>query len=217
MTVTCPKGHTSTEEDFCSECGAKIGNVAASNGSHSEAMQTGAENCPDCGTPRAAGGVRFCELCGYNFETGAHGEIPLASVPEPPPPPPPPAAPVEKWSIQVTVDPSLKESASPDPPADFQPVSIAVEGTTLLIGRRSASRGIAPEISLDFDTAVSHRHALITRADGSNWSLRDIGSSNGTRVNGQDVEPMVDVALKPGDRITLGHWTCLTLACESTA
>jgi hypothetical protein len=152
-------------------------------------------------------------LCGYNFETGAHGEIPLPPAAEPPPAP---ATPVEQWSIQVTIDPSLKEATSPDPPTDWQPFTVPAQGTTLLVGRKSASRNIAPEISLDFDSAVSHRHAILTRTDGTGWVLRDIGSSNGTRLNGQDVQPNTDVAVRPGDRITLGHWTCLTLNRETS-
>lgn len=207
MTATCPKGHASTESDFCSECGAKINGSAGAN--------TGAarEACPDCKTPRSDRG-KFCELCGYNYETGAHGEIPMAPVVS--------AQPVEagksdeqkKWTIQVTIDPALKEGGSPDPPADWQPFTVAAAGETLLIGRTSKPRNILPEISLDFDTAVSHRHAVLTRSDGNGWSIRDIGSSNGTRVNGKDLQPMVDVPLQPGDRITVGHWTCLTVSRE---
>ena len=70
-------------------------------------------------------------------------------------------------------------------------------------------------LKLDFDTAVSHRHALLTRTNGSGWIIRDIGSSNGTRVNGEDVKTMADTPLKPGDRVTLGHWTCLTISSET--
>ena len=151
-------------------------------------------------------------MCGYNFETGAHGEIPTVPEPEPPPAVPQPAS--EKWSVIISVDPSLKEPASPDPPPDFSPVSDFADRDALLIGRTSQSRAIAPEIALDFDSAVSHRHALLTHTGPNGWAIRDIGSSNGTRVNGKDLEGMTDVPLNPGDRITLGHWTCLTLARE---
>jgi pSer/pThr/pTyr-binding forkhead associated (FHA) protein len=96
-------------------------------------------------------------------------------------------------------------------------VSVAAERDTLLIGRTSQSRGVAPDIALDFDSAVSHRHALLTRANGSGWTIRDIGSANGTRLNGKDIQPMVDVPLNPGDRVTLGHWTCLTLCSEQSS
>lgn len=219
MTVTCPKGHTSTEDDFCSECGVKIANAAAPNGANSDIggleppPLTSGANCPDCMTPRPAAAATFCELCGYNFETGAHGEIPLPPIAAEAEPVSAPA----KWTVHVAIDPALKEPGSPEPPMEWQRLTIPADGNTLLIGRRSAARNIAPEISLDFDTAVSHRHAILTRTDSNGWTLRDIGSSNGTRLNGQDVQPMTDVLIKPGDRITLGHWTCLTLVSEAAS
>jgi pSer/pThr/pTyr-binding forkhead associated (FHA) protein len=217
MTVTCPKGHTSTEDDFCSECGAKI---APASGNETAISNTAADQlCPDCNAPRLDGG-RFCELCGYNFETGAHGEIPVT--PAAPAPVPPPAAPSlvadippapAKWTVFITADPALKQEDSPDPPADWTPRTIAASTETLLIGRKSQSRGIFPDILLDFDSAVSHRHAVLTR-NGENWTIRDLGSSNGTRLNGKDIEPMTDVPVSAGDQITLGHWTRLTLERE---
>lgn len=64
-----------------------------------------------------------------------------------------------------------------------------------------------PEISLDFDDAISHRHAqIICQSDGI-LVLRDIGSSNGTLLNGIALPAMNIVPLKDGDHIILGHWT----------
>lgn len=203
--VICPKGHASSEEDFCSECGARIAGGALSNASPAPAAPQSGELCPDCKTPRSSSDAVFCEMCGYNYETRAHGEIPV-------PPATTPAAPPPAASVLVTIDPALKEEGSPDPPEGWQPLRISLTGNTALIGRKSLARNIAPEISLDFDTAVSHRHATLTRSDPGVWTLRDLGSSNGTRVNGQDVTPGQDVTINPGDRITLGHWTLLTLS-----
>src|SRR5271170_3662648 len=51
------------------------------------------------------------------------------------------------------------------------------------------------------DTTVSRRHATITRK-GDGFELADLGSTNGTFINGRRVtEP---VALKPGDQIKFG-------------
>lgn len=217
----CPKGHTSTESDFCSECGAKIqANGAAAGSGGAGAPATGAPaKCPDCGTARFAEDTVFCEICGFNFMTGTHGEIPLpgaaAAVPPPPVPDTPASsaapqespAPVSGWTVSVRVDPSLRESGSPPPPADAASFTIELRKELSLIGRTSQSRAIFPEIAIDFDDAVSHRHALLNRDGGGRLLLRDIGSSNGTRLNGKDVEPMTDVELHDGDELTLGHWT----------
>jgi hypothetical protein len=53
------------------------------------------------------------------------------------------------------------------------------------------------------DPSVSRRHAEIW-LDGNSVFIRDLGSSNGTWVNGQPVGP-VPVALLPGQSVHLGH------------
>ncbi len=51
------------------------------------------------------------------------------------------------------------------------------------------------------DPSVSRRHAELTPADGQ-WMLRDLDSTNGTRLNGEPVRERSPIA--PGDRIRLG-------------
>jgi hypothetical protein len=51
------------------------------------------------------------------------------------------------------------------------------------------------------DTSVSRRHALLRHVDGS-WWLRDLGSTNGTYVNGSLV--VEDVEVGPGDVVGFG-------------
>jgi pSer/pThr/pTyr-binding forkhead associated (FHA) protein len=84
----------------------------------------------------------------------------------------------------------------------------------LRIGRRSVSRGLEPEIDLTgppTDPGISHLHAvLIGQPDGS-WAVIDRGSSNGTQVNGREIDSRVPVALRDGDRVCLGAWTALTV------
>jgi hypothetical protein len=204
----CPKGHQSTESDFCSECGSKIQGAPSSAPEPSTAggmiaTQPGPP-CPDCGAPRMDLSTKFCEVCGYNFNTGARGNV----VPEPEPAP---AVPAKQWSVTVAIDPSLREADSPEPPADVPERTVALDKPVNLIGRKSDKRAIHPEISLDLDDAVSHRHALLTAGDDGSMILRDLGSSNGTRVNGTDVKALEDVAIHEGDQITLGRWTRLTV------
>ena len=50
---------------------------------------------------------------------------------------------------------------------------------------------------------MSRRHAEIVR-DGDAWFIRDLKSSNGTKVNGAGV---VDQMLQDGDEIRLGSVT----------
>jgi Protein of unknown function (DUF3662)/FHA domain len=50
------------------------------------------------------------------------------------------------------------------------------------------------------DPNVSRRHAELRRGDG-HWSVVDLGSTNGIKVNGRRVS---DATLREGDRVTLG-------------
>jgi pSer/pThr/pTyr-binding forkhead associated (FHA) protein len=50
------------------------------------------------------------------------------------------------------------------------------------------------------DPTVSRRHARLRRRDGC-WSIEDLASTNGTRLNGWRIE---DARLRDGDRLALG-------------
>jgi hypothetical protein len=51
------------------------------------------------------------------------------------------------------------------------------------------------------EPSVSRRHAELRR-DGERWLLRDLGSRNGTRVNG--VRLLDEAEVGPGDRVSFG-------------
>ena len=52
------------------------------------------------------------------------------------------------------------------------------------------------------DGSVSSRHAQLTLSGNGNYQLQDLGSTNGTRVNGA---PASDVVLRHGDRVRFGQ------------
>jgi pSer/pThr/pTyr-binding forkhead associated (FHA) protein len=90
--------------------------------------------------------------------------------------------------------------------------------TTLrvVIGRRSASRGINPEIDLSGapeDPGVSHMHAVLVGSPEGGWTLIDPGSANGTFLNDSSdpIDTNKAVPVADGDRIHMGAWTTLTL------
>jgi pSer/pThr/pTyr-binding forkhead associated (FHA) protein len=64
-----------------------------------------------------------------------------------------------------------------------------------------ATIGRSPDSTVHLaDTSVSRRHAEL-RPAGDGWAVADIGSTNGTRVNGATV---TERRLKDGDVITVG-------------
>lgn len=77
----------------------------------------------------------------------------------------------------------------------------------LLIGRFDTETNTAPQVDLDpfegMEKGVSRRHASIIRRDGS-LSIMDLGSHNGTFLNGQRLTPNQLRLLRDGDDIRLG-------------
>jgi hypothetical protein len=71
-----------------------------------------------------------------------------------------------------------------------EPREIAVPPEGLLIGR-----GEGVDISLTEDLAVSHKHARITRATDGMFYMEDLGSANGTFLNGGAITVPRRVAL----------------------
>lgn len=72
-----------------------------------------------------------------------------------------------------------------------------LERPVIVIGR-----GQGCDIILD-EHQVSRQHARLQQTP-QGWTLMDLGSTNGTQVNGQQLEPHAPYPLQPGDRVALG-------------
>jgi hypothetical protein len=78
------------------------------------------------------------------------------------------------------------------------------DGSRVAVGEDPVVIGRAPECDIELaDATVSRRHAEVVR-DGDAWFIRDLGSSNGTKLNGAGV---IDQILNDGDEIRLGAVT----------
>jgi serine/threonine-protein kinase len=137
---------------------------------------------------------------------------------------PPLARPVPvTWTAVVTADRDYydhiqavndTDSQSIVFPADIRERRIPLPGTEVLIGRRSVSKGVEPEIDLigpPRDPGVHRQHAKLIPASDGTLTVVDLGNENGITVNGRDVPKGGSVALRPGDRIHLGAWTKITV------
>ncbi len=179
-----------------------------------------------CGELRPGPLARFCDTCRYDFVThqpfGAapaaappaapSPAAPLPAVPAPdaagPPPSPAPApAASRRWELLAQVDPSLRKPEDPEP-TDRSERLFPLDLQDHLIGRRSDSADIHPEVVIP-DPGISRRHARILRGADGGLALVDLGSMNGTRLNGAAVAPNVITPLAEGDQVTLGCWTRL--------
>ena len=195
----CSNNHDSQTGDFCSVCGAELKPPVAA-AMAVEAPAAPAEQCPDCGAVREFRSQAFCEACGHNFRTGAAGVVP---------PPPPVAAAAVRWEVTARADATLRGTVNPDAPAAAPPRTFTLFDEQTLVGRPAA--GVRTPVPVAGDAGVSRRHAVLVRHGDGSLSVRDLGSANGTAVNGQDITPGVDVTLTDGDRVAIGAWTVLTV------
>jgi FHA domain len=142
-----------------------------------------------------------------------------------------PTAPIPKftpttWSILVTSDRAYYEQKQVERarmgwdlafPAYTAERRFPLTGKQMRIGRRSAARGVEPEIDLSVppaDPGISRLHALLIAAPDGTWAVLDPGSANGTLLNGREIAPGDLIPLRDGDRINLGAWTAITVHRE---
>jgi FHA domain len=131
----------------------------------------------------------------------------------------PPAAAPPEWVAELWVDPDwYRDQGADDPcPSPGPPVVLPLLERSLLIGRRSASRNIHPQIDCLADFGVSRRHAQLT-TDGQRWWVEDLRSANGTFV-GPAGGPLPSSSIAPGlrhelaedERLYLGAWTRIVI------
>lgn len=209
------------------------GSSATAAGSASSApgsSPAGGQPCPHCGTANVAEAL-FCESCGYDFTTGSMPRPlappqPAGDVLTPPTPQPTPETPGStpagadfSWVAELWIDPAWYEAQdSPDPlPSPGLPATIPLRHASVLVGRASRSRNIAPDVDCGSDSGVSRRQAQLT-TDGSRWFVEDLESANGTFIGQASAtlpEDPIPVGVKreldPDDRIYLGAWTRLVI------
>lgn len=77
-------------------------------------------------------------------------------------------------------------------------------GRELLLGRTDAKTRVFPDVNLD-DAAASRRHAAVWLEDQEGqFYVQDLESSNGTSLNGKDLEPGNQLKLTNNDILKIG-------------
>jgi hypothetical protein len=225
--MNCPNGHVSTSTDYCSVCGVKMmaDPAPATSGDPAPSQNP---VCPKCQTTQLDPSAQFCENCGHKLDvpvpkvsTPAQGAAISLQPADGGPPNGSPTTPLDSpdlptselrsaiWRIECRV---FKENAASEEAAHGTYESsfeLILENQVTQIGRSSQKRNLHPEIACDWDDAVSHRHAKIELDPYGSPFLVDVGSTNGTMVNGQIISANTPTKLKDGDRISLGGKTAL--------
>ncbi|SBW28944.1 FHA domain-containing protein [Protofrankia symbiont of Coriaria ruscifolia] len=170
--------------------------------------------CPNCHSPNEVG-ARFCEVCGFDLVLME----PPAPVPVERHAPSEPLPVQTGWDVVVEAEREYYDSGDDHRvpfPTIYPRRVFALSGPRLLIGRRSESRGIHPEIDLagaPEDPGISRAHAMLELLPDGSYAVLDPGSTNGTRINDEPnpIPPGQPVPLRHGDRVYLGAWTRVTI------
>lgn len=204
--VKCPHCGKDIDSDsfFCDQCGTEL------------------LKCPKCGSLRKG---KYCPACGVPTQpakdfagAGAPASTPN---PAPTPAPNPPVAPNPPIAPNPPVAPNPPITPTPRPttdPGSYVGTSIpgatptAVQGPQRMTCRAIGislplmpgahiGRAIGPYTQqLAGCQYISGKHARID-FDGTRWTITDIGSRNGTAVNGFPCQVNVPVAISKGDTI----------------
>lgn len=157
--------------------------------------------CPKCGYANEEGSV-FCQKCATHLESGD--------------------------SILETLRTRRigNSGASAHAPGtgrdvtqlpDGNKIYLEIEGTLLTVnvdenvtlGREHGDAGDVTMVDLEpfgaYVKGISRRHAQLRRSKDGQLALVDLGSSNGTYLNGQLLEPLARSLLDDGDEIVLGE------------
>ncbi len=126
-------------------------------------------------------GALFCEECGAKLESAME---------------------VKDNAVEMSAPGTALLFAS----SDGNTLSIPAKDE-VVVGREDPISEIFPDVDLTnmggLEKGVSRKHAVIHRA-GSDCTVEDMGSTNGTYVNKKRIQPHVPQAIKPGDEVRFG-------------
>jgi hypothetical protein len=158
-------------------------------------------SCPNCHHEELAGAL-FCSECGAqlvisdNRATQSIGRSPTDVLVQSPPLP-----------IDFPGSPTGTDTIVSLHMVGSGQVLHLAGRTEFTLGRVAEGQPILPDVDLTvydaYSQGISRIHAAL-KIVNQRVVITDLGSANGTRVNGQKIMPHIDYPLKHGDMIALG-------------
>ena len=136
--------------------------------------------CTACQTENIEGAL-FCEECGVKLEANGVGkDMAVASEGE------------GATLVLASTDGNRLEIPAKD---------------EIVVGREDPISDIFPDVDLTglggMEKGVSRKHAVIHRA-GADYTVEDLGSTNGTYINKKKIQPHAPQTIKAGDELRFG-------------
>ncbi len=157
--------------------------------------------CPNCKHQEVTGAI-YCSECGTLLEgvpglsTQNISHIPTGQLVDP----------ADAIQINITPPPALDAEVALCI-VDTRQIILLEDRDEFTLGRSAEGQPILPDIDLApyqaYENGVSRLHASI-RIEGKTLTATDLGSINGTRLNGQKIPPHKPCLLNHGDILTLG-------------
>jgi hypothetical protein len=145
-----------------------------------------AMKCKECQMENIEGAL-FCEECGSKLEEQAGI----------------PGSDAETSSAKLVF--ASPEGSTLDIPAKDE----------IMIGREDPVSEVFPDVDLTglggLEKGVSRKHAVIHH-EGAEYTVEDMGSTNGTFLNKKRIQPHAPETIKPGDEVRFGN---LSLAVKA--
>jgi hypothetical protein len=165
-------------------------------------MTTSTMSCPTCGFENLCGAL-VCAEC-YTLLAKLEGDTFNTTLTPP-------------LATPETITPLIRLSMLDHPMLSANSLALYIGGRItphivditrpVLLGRPSKDGSIHPQVDLTpyggYDKGISRRHAVIRRSE-SGLIVEDLGSANGSSLNGESLLPYIAAPLKPNDRLKLG-------------
>jgi len=151
-------------------------------------------HCEDCGT-EAESDHLVCQSCGGRL---TQDELDLPEVA------PFPIKALERGRLELAGPPAHAAGPRLEVRVGNLWGVFAVAKPTMTVGRVEPGSKDRPDLDLSADDAVSRRHAELRTRDNGTY-LVDLGSTNGTLVNGDPLAPGEEHRLADGDVIQMGE------------
>ena len=191
--MKCPYCKATIDDDsyYCDQCGKEM------------------RFCPDCKKPKIG---TECAACGADLISAKEffGGSKLTPKPTPSTAQPTPSTAPSVQTAQPAQSSQQPQGTVAAPPSPNAPASASGEPTTLVgngwrlplkAGVFGRSCGVYPEFKTQ--KYISGKHGEILHNSKGQWGITDLGSTNGTFIDGIRLEPHKAYLLKKGQELTI--------------